>query len=123
MFKTLQILFKKVRVIQEGVRDAILVSMDVKSLDANIPNCKGIKEEVIGKLNAHTDKPIPTRIIIKFLYLISAVNNFLTKSINYLQVNVCTMGNTSAPSYAKIFWESLKQHMPYIIHKAITYDT
>ena len=70
MFKTLQILFKKVRVIQEGVRDAILVSMDVKSLDANIPNCKGIKEEVIGKLNAHTDKPIPTRIIIKFLYLI-----------------------------------------------------
>lgn len=97
--------------------------MDVKSLDANIPNCKGIKEEVIGKLNAHTDKPIPTRIIIKFLYLISAVNNFLTKSINYLQINVCTMGTTSAPSYAKIFWESLKQHMPYIINKAITYDT
>lgn len=68
--------------------------MDVKSLDANIPNCKGIKEEVIGKLNAHTDKPIPTRIIIKFLYLISAVNNFLTKSISYLQINVCSMGTT-----------------------------
>ena len=100
---------------QEDTRDAILVSMDVKSLYTNIPNHEGI-EAVKEKLNAQTDKPIATKIIIKFPFLILTLNNLIFNSINYLQIKGCAMGTICAPSYVNIFmgnFESIHIY-PYI---------
>ena len=84
---------KKVGYIQEDTGDTILVSMDVKSLYTNIPNHEG-KEAVKEKVNAQTDKLIATKVITKFLFLISTLNNFIFNSIYYLQIKGCAMGTT-----------------------------
>ena len=64
---------KKVRDIQEDSRDTILVYMDMKSLYTNSYNHEGVEA---GKenLNAQTDKPKATKVIIKFLSLILTLN-------------------------------------------------
>ena len=61
---------------QEDAKDAILVSMHVKSLCTSIPNHEGI-QAVKEKLNAQSDKPIATKVIIKFISLILTLNNFI----------------------------------------------
>ena len=107
---------------QEGKRDTILVSIDVKSLYTNIPYHEGI-ESVKEKPNVQTDKPIATKVIIKFLFLILTLNNFILNNISYLQIKGCAMGTICATSYANIFmgkFESIHIHR-YIGDKAITF--
>ena len=77
-------------------RDTILVSIDVKSLYTNIPNHEGI-EAAKENLNTQTDKPVVTRVIIKFIFLILTINNFIFNSINYLQIKGCAMITVCAP--------------------------
>ena len=79
--KTLNTLFKKVRNIPEDAQDKILVSVNFKSLQANI-----LKHEDTGAvkeiLNTQIDKPVATNIIIKFLLLMLTLNSFILNSIN-----------------------------------------
>ena len=76
--------------------------MDVKALYTDIPNHEGI-EAVTETLNNQAKKPIAARVIIKILYLILTLNNFLFNGINYLQMKGCAMGTICAPAYANIF--------------------
>ena len=76
--------------------------MYVKALYTNIPNHEGI-EAVKETLNNQAKKPIATRVIIKFLYLILTLNNFAFNGITYIQKNDCDMGKICAPAYANIF--------------------
>ena len=75
------------------------------------------------KLNDQADKPIATKVIIKFLFfLIFTLNNFIFSSINYLQIKGCTMGTICAPSCANIFMGKFEKTdiYPYIRENKIT---
>ena len=65
------------------------------------------EETVEEKLNAQTGKPIVTKVMIKFLFLILTLVNFIFNSFSYLQIKGCVMGNICAPSNANIFMEKL----------------
>ena len=82
-------------------KEAILVTLDVKSLYTNIPNHELI-EEVKSALNSASQKLIATKGIIKFLFLILTLNNFIFDGIHYLQKIGCAMGTIYAPNYANI---------------------
>ena len=64
-------------------KDTILVTLDIKSLDTNVPNHEGI-EAVKSTLNSVSQKPIATKVIIQFLFLILTLNNILLNGIHYV---------------------------------------
>ena len=105
----------KLENVKDTSKDSILVTLDVKALYTNIPNHEGI-EAVKETLNNHAKKPIATRVIIKFLYLILTLNNFVFNGINYIQMKGCAMGTICAPAYANIFMGKFqKLHIfPYL---------
>ena len=76
--------------------------LDVKSLYTNIPNHKGI-EAVKSASNSVSQKPIATKVIIKFLFLILTLNNFVFNGIHYLQKIGSAMGTICAPNDTSIF--------------------
>ena len=76
--------------------------LDVKSLYTNIPNREGI-EAVKSALNSVSQKPIATKVIINFLFLILTLNNFVFNGIYYLQKIGWAMGTICAPNYTNIF--------------------
>ena len=83
-------LIKKVEAIDHASDDSYLVSLDVSSLYINIPHKEGI-EAVKQKLKK--SKPsISIKVILTFLKLILALNNFVFNGINYLQEKGCAMG-------------------------------
>ena len=86
-------------------KDTIPVTLDVKSLYTNIPNYEGI-EAVKSVLNSVL--PIATKVIIKSLFLILILNNFVFNGIPYLQKIGCAMGTICAPNYANISKNSKK---------------
>ena len=96
-------------------KDTILVTLDNKSLYTNIPNHEGI-EAVKSALNSASQKPIATKVIIKFLFLILTLNNFVFNGIHYLQKIGCAMGTIYAPNYANIFMGKFEKTYiyPYI---------
>ena len=98
-------------------KDTILVTLDVKSLYTNIPNHEGI-EAVKSALNSASQKPITTKVILKILFLILTLKNFVFNGIRYLQKIGCAMGTVCAPNYANIFMGKFeKTHIyPYINH-------
>ena len=71
----------------------------------------------------HPNKTVATKVIITFLSLILALNNFVFNSINYLQIMGCAMGTICEPAYANIFMAQFeKQHIYlYIKNKSILY--
>ena len=93
----------------------ILVTLDVKSLYTNIPNHEWI-EAVKRALNSVSQKTIATKVIIRFLFLILTLNNFVFNGIHYLQKIRCAMGTTCAPSYVNIFMGKFEKTYiyPYI---------
>ena len=96
-------------------KHTILVTLDVKSLYTNILNHEGI-EAVKRALNSVSQKPIATKVIIKFLFLILTLNNFVFNGIHYLQKIGCAMGTICALNYANIFMGKFEKTYiyPYI---------
>ena len=96
-------------------KDTIRVTLHVKSLYTNIPNHEGI-EAVKTALNSVSQKPIATKVIIKFLFLILTLNNFVFNGIHYLQKIGCAMGTICTPNYANIFMGKFEKTYiyPYI---------
>ena len=85
-------------------KDAILVTMDVRSLYTNIPNQEGI--EAVKSYFRARSKPgdgFLSQVIATFLSLILTLNNFVFNDDNYVQVNGASMGTKCAPSYACLF--------------------
>ena len=64
-------------------KDTIFVMLDVKSLYTKIPNHEGV-EAVKSTLNCLSQKPIATKVIIKFLFLILILKNCLFRGIHFL---------------------------------------
>ena len=95
-------LINRINETKDKNKDTILVTLHVKSLYTNIPNHEGI-EAAKGALNSVSQKPIATKIIIKFLFLILTLNNFVFNGIHYLQQVGCAIGTICAPNYANIF--------------------
>ena len=100
---------------------AILVTMDVKSLYTNIPNDEGIRATRTFLSRAGKSLLIPA--IVKFLWLILTLNNFIFNGINYLQINGASMGTKCAPNYANLFMANFEESFiyPRIIGKACLY--
>ena len=74
--------------------------MDVKSLHTNI-HYEEDKEAVKETRNAQADRTIATKVLIKFLFLILALNNFIFNNINYIRIKCWMMGticNTTEPA-------------------------
>ena len=99
-------------------QDTILVTLDVKSPYINIPNHEGI-EAVKSALNSVSQEPIATEVIIKFLFLILTINNFVFKGIHYLQKTGCAMRTICAPNYANIFMGKFEKNIHLFIHKFV----
>ena len=93
-----------------------LVTLDVKSLYINISNHKGIKPAK-GSLNSVLQKPIATKVIIKFLFLIWTSNNFIFNGIHHLQKLRCAMGTIWAPNYVNIFMGEFERNFIYHVFK------
>ena len=74
---------KKLENVQDTSKGSILVTLNLKALDTNIPKHEGIKA-VRETLNNQATKSITARVIIKFLYIILTLNNIVFNGINYL---------------------------------------
>ena len=99
----------KLENVKDTSKDFILVTLDVKSLYTNIPNHEGIET-----LNNQAKKPIATRVIIKFLYLLLTLNYYVFDGINYFQKKGCAMGTICAPANANIFMGKFEKLQIYL---------
>ena len=52
---------------------------------------------------AESDKPIATKFMIKYMFLILTLSNLIFSSISQLQIKVFAMGTICAPPCVKIF--------------------
>ena len=68
--------------VKDTSKDSILVTLNVKVLYNSITNHKGI-EVVKEALNNQAKKQIAVRVIIKFLYLMLTLNNFIFNGIKF----------------------------------------
>ena len=87
-------------------------TLDVKSLYTNIPDHDDI-QAAREALNSVPKKPIATKVIIKFLFLILTLNNFIFYGIHYLQKLGCAMETICAPNYANIFMGKFERNFTY----------
>ena len=92
----------KINEVENITKETFLVTLDVKSVYTNIPNYEGI-QAAKEALNSVPKKPIVTKVIIKFLFLIFRLTNFIFNGIHYLQKLGCTMETICPPNYANIF--------------------
>ena len=102
----------KINRVENTTKDTFLVTLDVKSLYINIPNHEGI-ETAKEALNLVPKKPIPTKAVIKFLFLILTLSNFILSGIHYLQKPEYAMGTRCAPYYTNIFKGKLERNLIY----------
>ena len=90
--------------------------MDVRSLNASIPNNEGIAATK-KRYNSYIHKIIPTKIITTFPALILTLKNFVFNSKFYLQIKGCAMGTICTPAYANIFLAEFEQKYVYPLIK------
>jgi hypothetical protein len=101
---------KKLENIPEIPEEAVLVTMDVRSLYTNVPNDEGV--EAVKTYLRNRNQPgdgILAKIISTFLMLILTLNNFVFNDQNYVQVNGASMGTKCAPTYASLFMGSFEE--------------
>ena len=120
--KDTQDFLKKLEKVKDIPLESLLVTFDVKSLYTNIPNNEGIKA-VKESYEKYKEKTVSTKVIITFLSLILALNNFVFNCTHYLQTMGCAMGTICAPSYANIVMANFeaKHIYPYIKEKSLLY--
>ena len=80
----------KINETKEINKDTILVTLDDKSLYTNISNHEEI-EAVKCALNSVSQKPIATKVIIKFLFLLLTLSNFVFNGIHYMKKIGCAI--------------------------------
>ena len=74
--KDAQDFLKKLEKVKDIPQESLLVTLDVKSLYANIPNNEGITA-VNESYDKYKEKAVSTKVIITFLSLILTLNNFV----------------------------------------------
>ena len=83
-------IFRKNNQIDFVPNNSYLVSLDLKSLYANIPNAEGIKS-VKTSWEKYSKRTASAKVINTFLALILTLNNFVFNCKNYLRIKGCTM--------------------------------
>ena len=91
--------------------ETILVSMDVTSLYANIPQEEGIAIVWQAYEKYHNNPPIPSHYLKQMLGLILKENSFQFNRENYLQCHGTAMGTKMAVAFANSSWQKLKQKL------------
>ena len=91
----------KINGVENISEKAFLVSFGVKSIITNISNHEST-EAAKEALNSVLQKPIATKVSIKFLFPILTLNNFIFNGIHYLQKLGFVMGIVWAPNYENI---------------------
>ena len=74
---------------------------------------------VHNKLNTVNQKLIVTKILIRFLFLISSLNSFTFKRFHSLPKMGCTMGTICPPNYNYISKGKFERILIYLIHTVI----
>ena len=95
---------QKLKSVPELPEDALLVTMDVRSLYTNVPNQEGI-QAVQSYLRARSNPGdgILSKVITTFLTLNLTLNNFVFNDQNYVQINGASMGTKCSPTYSSLF--------------------
>ena len=97
--------------------NAILATLDVTSLDTNIPNSEGIEAVAKFLYRNRTSSENPTNTsICKLLELVLTTNNFEFDNKEYLQVGGTAMGTKLAPSFANLFMGDFEEKFVYSYH-------
>ena len=82
--------------------ETFLVTLDYKSLYTTIPNHEGM-EVAKETLNSFPKKLFTTKVVIRILFEILTLNNFIFNGIHYVQKLGCVMGTICIPNYSNIF--------------------
>lgn len=94
--------------------NAILFTLDVRSLYTNIPNIRGI--EAVGRaFHTFKDERRPDLTVLSMMRLLLTSNDFLFNNERFLQINGTAMGCAFGGSYASIFlgeWENKITDLP-----------
>ena len=112
----------KIEQITNLPENAILVTMDVKSLFTNIPHSEGINA-VARALEKLENSNVSNRVIIKLLSLTLYLNNFEFNGKQFLQKKGSSMGSKSSCRYADIFMDDFetKQIYPRTSNQSLAY--
>ena len=92
----------KIKNLETLPHNAMLVTLDVRSLYSNIKHNEGLNS-LQESLDNRIDKTPPTKVLITLMNHVLTLNNFNFNGRHYLQVKGCAMGTIAAPSYATIY--------------------
>ena len=102
----------KINEAENIAEETFLVTLNVKSLYTNIPNHEGI-DDAGEVLNSVPKNLIATKVVIKFLFLILKLNNFIFNGIHYLQNLGCAVGTICTPNHVNIFMGKFERNYMY----------
>ena len=92
----------------------LLVTMDVTSLNTNIPNDEGLRAALLALEQHRRGAVKPTNLsIIKLLNLVLKRNNFQFNGNNFLQVGGTAIGTKAAPSFAVNYMGAYEEEHVY----------
>ena len=90
----------KLEKVKDIPQQSLLVTLDVESLQTNIPNNEGIKV-VKEPYEKYKEKAVSTKVILTFYSLTLTLNNFVFSCTHYLQTMGCDIDTICAPSYVR----------------------
>ena len=104
----------KIKSLERIPQDAILVTLDVRSLYSNIKHDEGLSA-LKECLDTRTINNPPTTVVTTLMNHILTLNNFNFNGRHFLQIKGCAMGTVAAPSYATIYMGYFEEKFIYPI--------
>ena len=105
-------LLHKIKNIGKIPDNALLVTIDVRSLYTNISQEEGLLS-LKNALNTRPNKEPPTEVLLTLMRHVLTLNCFTFNGKSYLQTRGCAMGTVAAPSYAVIFMGEFEEKYIY----------
>ena len=105
-------LLHKIKNIGKIPNNALLVTMDVRSLYTNISHEEGLLS-LKNALNTRPNKEPATEVLLTLMRHVLTLNCFTFNGNSYLQTRGCAMGTVAAPSYAVIYMGEFEEKYIY----------
>ena len=105
-------LLHKIKDIGKIPDNALLVTMDVRSLYTNISHEEGLSA-LKNSLNTRSNKEPATEVLLTLMRHVLTLNCFTFNGNSYLQTRGCAMGTVAAPSYAIIYMGEFEEKYIY----------
>ena len=105
-------LLNKIKYIGKIPENALLVTLDVRSLYTNICHNEGLLA-LKNALNKRTNKEPATDVLLTMMRHVLTLNCFTFNGNSYLQTRGCAMGTIAAPSYAVIYMAEFEEKHIY----------